>query len=613
MVAWADGLNCYLASHPQVQPRVLTRFEPWMALSFTEGSISGDIERIALGPLAALYGTTGSIAMTTPDATLAALDPPPDPEPRGSNGIAIAPAHTANHHALLLINPHTSFYFRGELQVTSDEGLNAYGAATWGQFFIYQGFNERVGWMHTSSGVNSTGFFAEKTVRKGQRLYYRYGQTLRPVTTQTVTVRYRTADGTLAQRRFTVHRTHHGPIVRRDGDDLVSAALMYRPVEALSQSFLRTKAHDYRSYARVLALEAISTNNTIYADADGTIAYLHPQFVPRRSDRWDYTHAVDGSDPATDWRGLHRPDEVPHVINPVNGWVMNTNNWPYSAAGPESPRRADYPRYMDTFGENPRGIHATRLLGERTDFTIESLRAAAFDSDLPEFTVLLPQLLADYERLPATDDRRPPLAPLIDVLQAWDHRWALDSAATTLAMLWGDSLWDRAKQRGEQRGVSTYEALEQNLSADERLDTLVAIGQRLQQDFGRTLVPWGEMNRFQRLTDDPVQPFSDEAPSIPVAFASARWGSLASFGARRQPGTRRYYGTSGNSFVAIVEFGPKVSAIAITAGGESGDPASPHFTDQALRYTQGALRTVYFYPEQLVGHTEAQYAPRCPD
>src|SRR5215208_2365774 len=169
MNGWADGLNYYLATHPAVKPRVITRFEPWMALSFTEGSIGGDIESIALDQLQAFYGdTTGRPAPVRAGV--------PSHEPSRSNGFAIAPANTENHRALLLINPHTSFFFRSELQMTSDQGLNAYGAATWGQFFIYQGFNDRLGWMHSSTGADAIDEYAETVVRKGGRLYYRYGR-----------------------------------------------------------------------------------------------------------------------------------------------------------------------------------------------------------------------------------------------------------------------------------------------------------------------------------------------------------------------------------------------------------------------------------------------------
>jgi acyl-homoserine lactone acylase PvdQ len=105
------------------------------------------------------------------------------------------------------------------------------------------------------------------------------------------------------------------------------------------------------------------------------------------------------------------------------------------------------------------------------------------------------------------------------------------------------------------------------------------------------------------VTGDIVQPFSDAGPSIPVGFTSSRWGSLASFGARSYKDTKKMYGNTGNSFVAVVEFGDKVSARAVSAGGESSDVKGKHFNDQAQRYSTGDLREVYFYPAQLTGHT----------
>ena len=600
MVASADGLNFFLQSHPQVRPRVLHRFEPWMALSFSEGSIGGDIERVQLGALQSFYGNAQSTALR---------EPARDEEPRGSNGIAIAPSNTRNHHALLLINPHTSFFFRSELQVTSDEGLNAYGAVTWGQFFIYQGFNERLGWMHTSSGVDNVDFFAETIVNQNGRPYYRYGNELRPVTVSTVNVPYHTAAGGSAIRSFTVYATHHGPIVAQRDGKWIAIALMQKPVEALQQSYLLTKARDYAGYMKVMELRANSSNNTIFADADGDIAYLHPQFVPRRDDRFDYTHAVDGADPATDWKGLHPLQELPQVLNPPGGWVMNTNDWPYSAAGDDSPRRESFPRYMDRAGENPRGIHATLLLKGQKDFTQSSLNQAAFDSYLPAFAQLVPALVAAYDGLDGANPLKLKLADQIALLRAWDDRWGVHSVATTLAALWGDELWNQAKSDADSQNLSAYREMAERTSAEQKLSVLAAVSDRLEHDFRTWRVPWGEMNRCQRLTGDSVQKFSDAAPSIPVEFTSARWGSLASYGARRYEGTNRYYGTNGNSFVAIVEFGERVSARAITMGGESGDPQSPHFNDQAARYADGSLREVYFYPEQMLHHIERDYHP----
>ena len=595
MDAWADGLNFYLATHPAVKPRVITRFEPWMALSFSEGSIGGDIERVDLKQLAAFYaGTRAATALAEAGYT----------EPGGSNGIAIAPANTVAHRALLLINPHTSFFFRSEQQVTSDEGLNVYGAATWGQFFIYQGFNAHAGWMHTSSGVDVVDEYRETIVRKDGKLFYRYGNEDRPVASSVVRVPYRTASGWQATRTFTVYRTHHGPIVRAEGGKWISVALMQKPVAALEQSFLRTKAADYAAFVKVGELQANSSNNTIFADAEGNIAYLHPQFVPRRDDRFDYTMPVDGSDPATDWHGLHAFGETPHLLNPANGWIMNTNDWPFSAAGPNSPKREDYPRYIDSAGENPRGIHAIRVLEGRRDFTMPALIAAAYDSYQPEFALVIPELLNAYDALAEGDPLKRKLAGPIALLRGWDCRWSADSTQTSLAVFWAQALI----QADRAAGVEPWTKLERS-TPGAKLAALAAGSDRLTRDFGSAKVAWGEINRFQRNDGRIEQRFDDAKPSVAVPFTSALWGSLASFGAQRYPGTRRFYGTSGNSFVAVVEFGDKVRARAVTAGGESGDPASPHFDDEAGRYAAGNLRDVYFYPEDLRGHIEREYHP----
>jgi acyl-homoserine-lactone acylase len=610
MDSWADGLNYYLATHPEVRPKVIARFEPWMALSFTEGSIGGDIERIDLDALEAFYSKRGralaTVAASSKPKGSASAAPGSDNEPRGSNGIAIAPRNSASGHALLLINPHTSFFFRSELQVTSGEGLNAYGAATWGQFFIYQGFNENAGWMHTSSGVDVVDEFLETIEQKDGRLFYRYGNELRPVVTRTVTVPYRAADGSPASRTFETYRTHHGPIVREAGGKWVAFAMMHKPIEALEQSFLRTKATDFPSFLAVAERKANSSNNTVFASSKGEIAYLHPQFIPVRDDRFDYSRPVDGSDPRTDWRGLHPLMETPQVLSPPSGWIQNTNNWPYSAAGPYSPRRSEYPRYMDMFGENHRGLAAVRLLQEKSRLTLEGLRDAAYDPYQPAFAELIPGLVEAWEKHPRNALRAKLMRP-IGFLRDWDYRWGEDSVATTLAMFWAEPLYEAARKAGRPLG-ETVSGIGR-LPDGRKLEALAEAMDRLRREFGRWNVPWGEVNRFQRLTGDIDHPFSDSGPSIPVGFTSGRWGSLASFGAAPRDGSKRWYGTSGNSFVAVVEFGPRVRALAVTAGGESGHPGSPHFNDQAERYAKGNLREVYFYPDQLKGHTERTYKP----
>lgn len=597
MNAWADGLNYYLATHPHVRPRVLARFEPWMALSFTEGSIGGDIESIKLTQLQAFYERR-PVALTLLEKGLVYR------EPQGSNGFAIAPSHTRDGHALLLINPHTSFFFRSELQMTSDAGLDAYGAVTWGQFFVYQGFNRHAGWMHTSSGIDNIDEFAETIEKRGDRLVYRYGDQWRPVTQKTIRLAYRTADGGRAERAFVAYATHHGPIVRADGDKWIACALMNKPIPALEQSYLRTKATDYAQFLAVAQRKANSSNNTLFADDKGTIAYLHPQFVPIRDPRFDYTRPVDGSAPATDWHGLHDLASLPQAVNPASGWAMNTNNAPWTAAGADSPKQADFPRYMDRFGENARGPHAERVLAANPHFTLPTLVDAAYDGYLTAFAAMIPPLVDAYDRAPD-----PALAGAIRLLRGWDYRWGYNSAETSLAVFWGEDLWQAIAPAARTADVSPYVYMLTRVTDAQRLAALRSAIARLTANFGSWRVAWGDINRYQRNDGAIEQRFDDAKPSLPVPFTSSQWGALAAFGARAYPGTRRYYGTRGNSFVAAVEFGPRVRAVAVSTGGESGDPASPHFADQAQIYAEGKLRPVYFYPEDRQGHVEKRYRP----
>jgi len=601
MIAWADALNFYLAKHPDVRPRVIKHFEPWMALTFTEGSIGGDIEGINLEQLKAFYEgapapVATNVAMNDEDGELT--------EPGGSNGIAIAPKNTIGHNSLLLINPHTSFFFRSELQMTSDQGLNAYGASTWGQFFIYQGFNDRCGWMHTTSAVDGVDMYRETILKKGDRYFYKYGNEERPVITQQIRITYKTDKG-MAERVVTVYRTHHGPVVQATKTNWLTVKLMQEPIKALMQSYGRTKARSYHEFKQIMNLHTNSSNNTIYADADGNIAYFHGNFIPRRDTKFDWTKAVDGSDPATEWHGLLSVDESPNLFNPTSGWLYNSNDSPWQAAGPSSRKKDDFPAYVDSGSESARGHHAVRVLQNKKDFTLDSLISAAYDSYLTGFEKTIPALVRAWEKMPNSDPLKAKTAEQVALLRKWDLRWSVSSVETSLAVFSAEDM----QRKFRRSGLAAVDLITGEATPEQLLQSLAAASDKLTADFGSWKTPWGDINRFQRLTDDIVHPFTDAGPSIPVGFTSAVWGSLASFGARPYKGSKKIYGTSGNSFVAVVEFGKRVHAKAVTAGGESGDPASRHFNDQAQRYATGNLREVYFYPSQLRGHTERQYHP----
>ncbi len=615
MEAWADGANFYLAKHPEVKPRALTHFEPWMALSFTEGSIGGDIERVNLKALEDFYGAPSATKqgrLDTHNAVVAQLaQVNRDVEPGGSNGAAIAPSNTANHHALLLINPHTSFFFRSELQMASDEGLNAYGAVTWGQIFIYQGFNERAGWMHTSSNVDAIDEFKNTIVKIGDNVIgYKYGAETKPFTRRSITLKYKAADGSLKSRTFEAISDHRGPIVRKDGEQWVSIELMNTPVKALEQSFLRTKAHTYGEYKKTMELMANSSNNTIFASADGDIAYWHGNYIPERDTRFDYTKPVDGTNPATDWQGLTALDQIPQLRNPHSGWIENVNNAPWSGSGESSLKKKDYPPYVEQGTETARGVHMVRVLNDRKDFTRDSLLTSAFDPYLPYFATTIPALLKAYDALPQNDPQRTALAPQIEVLRKWDYKWAADSIATSLAVYWGEASGTPVSAAARRTGTLWEDYVVAHVSPADMLSGLQKATDKLTADFGKWQIAWGDINRYQRLDDSIVPHFDDAQPSIAIPFTASTWGSLASFAARAYPNTKKRYGTSGNSFVAVVEFGPdRVRARAVTCGGESGHPDSKHFNDEQDRYASGDFREVMFYPDQLHGHIERTYHP----
>ena len=384
---------------------------------------------------------------------------------------------------------------------------------------------------------------------------------------------------------------------------------MQEPLKALMQSYSRTKAKSYKAFRDSMELHTNSSNNTIFADADGDIAYFHSNFIPRRDPKFDWTKPVDGSDPATEWHGVLSIDETPGLLNPASGWLYNTNNWPWTAAGPNSPKKADFPVYVERNGENPRGVHAVKVLTNRKDFTLESLVGAAYDSYLTEFDVMLPPLFKAYDGLPASSPLKSKVAEPIAMLKAWDRRWAVASVPTSVAVYWGEEIGRRVADEARKAAMSADDYAAAKGAPEQLVQALAAAMDRLESDFHAWKTPWGEINRFQRVNGDLVQPFDDAKPSIPVGFTSARWGSLASFGARTYPGTKKMYGNTGNSFVAVVEFGDRVRAKAVTAGGESGDPSSPHFADQAQRYSTGDLRDVYFYRPDVEKHVERQYHP----
>jgi acyl-homoserine-lactone acylase len=606
--AFADGCNYYLYTHPEVKPALITRFQPWMPLMFSEGSIGGNISVVPIERLKAFYEQRQSTSWRPNNAV-----DHYERESIGSNGFAIAPAKSATKNALLLINPHTSFYFRSEVHMISQAGLNAYGAVTWGQFFIYQGFNENCGWMHTTSYADSMDEYLETIEKKGKALYYKHGKDLKLVRTQTVRIPYKTAGG-MQYKDFTMYFTQHGPIAGEKDGKWIAINMMNTPLNALSQSYLRTKATGYDSFREVMKLNGNASNNTIFADRNGTIAYWHGNFMPKRDPKFDWEKPVDGSNPATDWKGLHGIDEIVQVRNPASGWIQNCNATPFTVSGASSPDKSKYPAYMAPDAQNYRGINAARVLSRKKLFTLDTLIAAANDPHLAAFDELIPALLSAYQSVAGEPvNQSADLTEAIQVLRSWDKSYGVSSVGQTLGIFWGEAIQRLARSRaaGDQRfdnlGLTAYTIT--STSAQEKVTTLATVLTELTRDFGSWKTPWGDINRYQRLTGNVQETYNDQQPSIPVGFTSSAWGSLAAFAAKTYPGTKKRYGSVGNSFVAVVEFGKRVKARSVVTGGQSSRPGTKHFTDQAPLYCEGKFKDVLFYPEDIRQHVEKTYHP----
>ena len=588
--AYADGINYYLQKHPQVKPRLITHFEPWYPLLWTDGSIgaisTGDVTEQETALFYGLPAQVASVKYQNPDEKLT-----------GSNGFAVGPSLSKSGHSLLYINPHVTFYFRPEVHVVSEEGLSVYGAVTWGQFFVYQGFNPYNGWMHTSSEVDVADAYYETTrSRDGQMEYLLDGKWI-PFQTKIIT---------LGSRKIKAYFNHRGPVLAARNGKWISVRSYNRARKSLMQSWLRTKTKGIADYKRVMEMRANTSNNTVYADNNGNIAYWHGNYVPRRDDTKDWGIPQDGSSSKIDWQGLHSVEEIVHVYNPATGWIQNCNSTPFTVSGTSSPLRANYPVYMAPDGENFRDRNAVRLFSQTGKLDLQSLIGLGYDRRLTAFETLLPALKN-------AAGNESDLAEVVKELKNWDFNASASSVAQTIAIRWGLKIMPKIPKPkqfgGETEVVQNMESYAKTGSKSEMVQELREVLADLIKDFGTWRVAWGELNRFQRISNGDALQMDDSKASTPVPFTSSAWGQLPSYTSRSIQGSKKWYGVNGNSFIAAVEFGPKIKAYSLLAGGQNGDPASPHFFDQGQMYAEGKFKDIYFYKSDVLKHAVSTYHP----
>ncbi|GAO43536.1 penicillin acylase family protein [Flavihumibacter petaseus] len=601
--AFAAAVNDYLGSQDTVQAQLLSHFEPWYPLLFPDGSYTGAPSGgLTVNDIRSLYPlpeVAGSAQLSPLRWT--------DNIPTGSNGFAVNGKKTIDGAAMLFINPHTSFYYRTEAQVASGEGLNAYGAVTWGQFFVYQGFNRHCGWMHTSSQADAADLYAEAVTPSGSEFVYRYDRQTRPVAEKKIVLRYREKKD-IKETVVRTFRTHHGPVVGARNGKWLSLRMPEQGLKALAQSWLRMKADGLKSFTTVLNLRTNTSTNTVYADDSGNIAYWHGNGIARRDPEFDWSSPIDGSIAATEWKGQHELNELIHFLNPPGGWLQNCNSSGFTAAGRPGLSSSAFPGYMSTEGENFRSLHLQQLLQAVTTGGPETFQHIGFDRRLSAFDSLLPPLFQawDARNKSGAGGRQPDssagnktfdlsVAEAIDSLRRWNREADTNSVATTIAIEWAGILFNLLPQPAnafyDQEAL--YRLLEQTIPPETQLKKLEEVISFLQRHFGTWKIQWGSINRFQRQPRG--EPFLDDQPSVAVPFAPGLFGCLPAFETTWQ-GTKKGYGIAGNSFVALVHFSKPLRAWSSFTGGHAEDPRSAHFTDQVELLQKGKLKDVIFLP-----------------
>lgn len=603
--AYADGINYFLYKNPKVKPSLLKRFEPWFPLLWTDGSIGAiSTGGVSVAELQNFYSGTNQPV---------ALNAYHEEKITGSNGFAFAPKITASHHSILYINPHVTFYFRPEVHVVSDEGLNAYGAVTWGQFFVYQGFNEHCGWMHTSSEADVSDAYIEKISSKNKKLYYEYNGEEKPVLHKKIVISYRDGDS-LQTKSFDALFTGHGPIMAKRNEEYISVKSDNRDIKGLEQSWLRTKAKSFAEYKKIMDMLANASNNTVYADAEGNIAYWHGNFIPVRDLKYDWSKPVNGTTSATEWKGLTPVNESVHIYNPLNGWIENCNSTPFTVAGKYSPKKKDYPSYMAPDGQDFRAVNALRILPREKSYTIDKVIATGYNTYLSAFEVLIPSLIKAYKTLREGDSLKVILKEPVNILKNWNYHSGEHSVATTLAVYWGEKIlrpiyFTQVTEADENDQVIKTKKFAATATAPQLLQPLLAAITELKNNFGTWNIEWGKINRYQRITGDIQSKFNDDSVSLADGFTSSIWGEIPSFASHTFNGTKKRYGYNGNSFICAVEFGKRIKAKSLLTGGESGNPTSSHFFDEGKMYTKGIFKDVLFYKEDVLKHVERKYHP----
>lgn len=599
--AFAAGVNHFIAHHPQTKPRLLTGLEPWNVLAFARSGRVGGVNslgltqsEIRLGQLEA--NDKAEVLPVKYDDFYSWFVESNLGQEEGSNMWAVSARKSASGNPLLFINPHVGFFGGGqryEAQLHSDNGLNVYGFAILGTAYIRTGFNQFLGWSHTNNYADTADLYLEHFDDPSNPLAYKYGNQHRLAIEWTDTVKVKTEKG-IELRRYRFRKTHHGPIIGyRNGNAVAARIARLEEGGELEQRIAMNRARNFRDFKAAISKLALTGSNTLYADNRGNIFYVHGNAVPKRSTKFDWTKPVDGSTAETEWQGYHTLDELPVLLNPKPGFLQNCNSTAFLTTSEGNPPKEKFPAYMVPEDDTPRSRMSRRILTGKKKFTFDEWTKAATDTTVGEAKQGIELLAEEWEQMKRENEAKAEeLKPMVWAQKSWDQIARMDSAETTLFIL----TLERANADKGDAKFKMLRALEKTI-AD------------LELKFGSWQVPWGDINRLQRVHTSGDEAFDDKKPSLPVAGGPSFAGMAFTFTARGEKGHQRRYGTAGNTFVAVAEFGKRFRAQSILVFGQSADPKSKHYLDQAELYAAGKFKPVWFTLAEIKNNLERSYHP----
>lgn len=590
---YADGLNYYLETHPNTKTQLLQKFEPWHILAFIRYIY---YQRVLLQYYSKIPKSTFKEGFKSlneiPNQLLSDLHFINTKIPgEGSNSWAINGVKSLNGHPILLINPHLSFYGTGQVyegHVMSDSGWNFSGYTRFGFPFPYVGFNENIAWASTDNKADLVDAYIEAFKKTKDSLSYKYDNKWIKAEQWKDTIQIKTTKGN-EFKALNFIKTHHGPVVGFDAGKYLSVKMAkYEDAGWLEQWYLMTKANNLKAFKKASARLDVQFGNYLYADKKGNIWYVYNGAIPIRSEEYDWSKPVDGTIKETEWQGYHTLDEIPQVLNPSSGWIQNCNGTPFLATENNNPIESTYPNYMVPDKDNYRSEHSRRILSKTKLFNYDSFVEKSHSTYLLRAEKDLPILFDEWNKSPASIKTKE-MTDAIQLLQDWDHNSTITSIATTLFIHFVEE---------------NKRSIKQGIKSPNYTTSLQKALNHLNNKYDTWRIPWGTINRLQRVEvdNDNKYHFNDSLPSLPLAGTPSWTGTIFTTWSKSKEATKLRYATGGNSYVCIVQFGDTVKTQSIHYYGTSADSSSPHYFDQAKKYTEGTFKPAYITLDQVKKH-----------